>query len=73
MEKLKDFFLTLSDENRTKIPATIYGVKKVSSAKVKWVSNTINKTVQYGCEPYYKPITQIVDFKILRLKKSEKA
>jgi hypothetical protein len=72
MEHLHEFIANLSEENLKKVPVTSYGIKKVTAVEMKLVKNNINRTKQYICGPYYKPITQIIDLAILRLKNNEK-
>lgn len=72
MEHLHEFVANLSEENLEKMPVTVYGMKQVTPVEIKLVKNNINRTKQYSCEPYYKPITQIIDLEILRLRNNEK-
>ena len=71
METVNKFIENLTDENRRKTPVAVYGVKEMSSVDIKLVTNTVNRTNQYYCAAYYKPVTQIIDLEMLRLKKSE--
>ncbi|CAN5534485.1 hypothetical protein BH09BAC6_BH09BAC6_29070 [soil metagenome] len=72
MESLHQFLKSLSEENLKKIPATAYGIKEVSAMEMKLVKNTVNRTKQYSCGPFYKPITQIIDMEKLSLRQGEK-
>jgi hypothetical protein len=70
LEPLNDFIANLSNENIKKIPIGVYGIKESISLEVKLVTNAINRTNQYYCLPYYKPITQIIDLEVFKLEKN---
>jgi hypothetical protein len=72
MINLDEFLSGLSNDNQKKLPPVVYGVKEPEAIDTKMVVNDVNRTNQYYCEPYYKPVTQIIDLNVLILGNGKK-